>query len=256
MGDLITVQLGVVLVYASCWFFAALRLRRNDIADIAWGGGFLVLAVAGQLAAGVASPRGLLLLTLVALWGLRLGWHLARRQRGSAEDPRYRQWREDWGRHAALRAYFQIFLLQGLLMVVVLLPVTYVQAQPGAGLTALDAVGAALWLVGFFFETAGDLQLARFRQDPRNRGRILTSGLWRYSRHPNYFGEVMLWWGLWLIACAAPGGWQTVPGPATITALILWVSGIPMLEQRYAGNSEFAQYRRRTSAFFPLPPKA
>jgi len=256
MADLITVQLAVALVYASVWFVVAVRLRRNDVADIAWGGGFLVLAVAGQAAAGPAAPRGLLLLGLVALWGLRLSLHIGRRSRGQAEDARYRRWREEWGRHATLRAYFQVFLLQGVLMVVVLLPVTFVQAAPGAELTVLDGVGAAVWLVGFLFETVGDLQLARFRRDPGRRGRILTSGLWRYTRHPNYFGEVTLWWGVWLIACAAPGGWQSLLGPATITALILWVSGIPLLEQRYAGNPEFADYQRRTSAFFPLPPKS
>ena len=114
----------------------------------------------------------------------------------------------------------------------------------------------AFWLAGFGFEFIGDFQLARFKRNPRNHGRIITTGLWKYTRHPNYFGEVALWWGLWLIACSVPGGWVTVIGPVTITVLILFVSGIPLLEKRYEENEEFREYRRRTSVFFPLPPKS
>ena len=253
--DLIVTQIAVVTVYASLWFLVALKSRRNDVADVAWGAGFVALALVAQLAAGAISSRGILLLALVTIWGLRLSLHIGLRNRGKPEDPRYRKWREEWGRHAKLRAYFQVFLLQGFLIVVVLLPVTYVLAHPNPDLTWLDALGAAVWLVGFVFEAVGDLQLARFKKDPGNRGRVITSGLWKYTRHPNYFGEVSLWWGVWLLACSAPGGWKTILGPATITVLILLVSGIPLLERKYEGNLEFKEYQRRTSAFFPLPPK-
>lgn len=253
MVDLIAVQIPVVILYASLWFLVALRLQRNDVADIAWGTGFIVLALVGQCAVKAVSDRGMLVLALVALWGLRLSAHIGLRNRGKAEDPRYRKWREEWGSHATIRTYFQVFLLQGLLMVVVLIPVTYVLSHPNPDLTWLDALGGAVWMVGFVFEAVGDLQLARFKKDPRNRGRLMTSGLWKYTRHPNYFGEVMLWWGVWLIACSAPGGWKTLIGPATITALILFVSGIPLLERKYEGNLEFKEYQRRTSSFFPLP---
>ena len=255
MLDLIVIQIAVVTLYASLWFLVALRLRRNDVADVAWGAGFLILALVAQAAAGTISSRGLLLLGLVTIWGLRLSLHIGLRSRGKPEDPRYRKWREEWGRHATLRAYFQVFLLQGFLTILILTPMTYVLARRSSDLTWLDALGAAVWLVGFVFETVGDLQLTRFKKDPGNRGRIITSGLWKYTRHPNYFGEVTLWWGVWLIACAVPGGWKTVFGPATITALILLVSGIPLLERKYEGNIEFKEYQRRTSAFFPLPPK-
>jgi len=255
MFDLIALQIAVVTLYASLWFLVALRLRRNDVADVAWGAGFIVLALVGQFAAAAVSNRGILVLALVTIWGLRLSLHISLRNRGKPEDPRYRKWREEWGAHATVRAYLQLFLLQGFLIVVILIPVTYVLALQNSDLTWLDALGAVVWLVGFVFETVGDLQLARFKKDPRNRGRVVTAGLWKYTRHPNYFGEVTLWWGVWLVACSVPGGWKTVFGPATITALILLVSGIPLLERKYEGNLEFKEYQRRTSAFFPLPPK-
>ncbi len=255
MLDLIAIQIAVVTFYASLWFLIALKLRRNDVADVAWGGGFIVLALVAQFTAADVSKRGILVLALVAVWGLRLSLHIGLRNRGKAEDPRYRKWREEWGRHATLRAYFQVFLLQGFLTVLILIPVTYILARQNSDLTWLDALGAAVWLVGFVFEAVGDLQLSRFKKDPGNLGRVITSGLWKYTRHPNYFGEVTLWWGVWLIACSVPGGWRTVFGPGTITLLILLVSGIPLLERKYAGSIEFKEYQRRTSAFFPLPPK-
>jgi steroid 5-alpha reductase family enzyme len=255
MLDLIVIQIAVVALHSSLWFLVALKLRRNDVADVAWGAGFIILSLVGQFAAAAVSNRGILVLALVTIWGLRLSLHISLRNRGKPEDPRYRKWREEWGAHATVRAYFQVFLLQGGLIVVILIPVTHILAHPGSDLTSLDALGAAVWLGGFVFEAIGDLQLARFKKDPNNRGRFITSGLWKYTRHPNYFGEITLWWGVWLIACAIPGGWKTVIGPATISVLILFVSGLPLLEKKYEGNIEFKEYQRRTSAFFPLPPK-
>jgi steroid 5-alpha reductase family enzyme len=255
MVGFMLIQVVVVTFYASLWFLAALKLRRNDVADVAWGAGFVVLAFAGQFAAAATSIRGLVVLALVTIWGMRLSLHIGLRNRGKSEDPRYRKWREEWGEHATVRAFFQVFLLQGFLAVVILLPATYILAHRNSGLNGLDALGVAVWLVGFGFEAIGDLQLAHFKRNPDNRGRVITSGLWKYTRHPNYFGEVTLWWGVWLIACSVPGGWRTVFGPGMITLLILFVSGIPLLEKKYEGNLEFKEYQRRTSAFFPLPPK-
>jgi steroid 5-alpha reductase family enzyme len=255
MFELLVIQILLITLYECLWFLAALKLRRNDIADIAWGAGFIVLALAGPFAAAAVSARGLLVLTLVALWGLRLSLHIGWRNLGKAEDPRYGKWREAWGVHSQVRAFFQVFLLQGYLSIIILMPATFVLAHATNQLTTLDALGFAFWLTGFGFEAVGDLQLARFKKDAGNRGRIMASGLWKYTRHPNYFGEVTLWWGVWLIACAVPGGWKTFVGPVAISYLILCVSGVPLLEKRYEGNPEFDEYRRRTSAFFPLPPK-
>ena len=251
MFDLIALQIAVVTLYASLWFLVALRLRRNDVADVAWGAGFIVLALVGQFAAAAVSNRGILVLALVTIWGLRLSLHIGLRNQGKPEDPRYRKWREEWGRHATLRAYFQVFLLQGLLTVVILIPVTYTLAHQSSDLTWLDALGAAVWLVGFVFESVGDLQLARFKKAPGNRGRVITSGLWKYTRHPNYFGDALQWWAFYLIALAA-GGWWTVFSPLLMTTLLVRVSGVSLLEKSLAQSKPgYREYMATTSAFVP-----
>jgi steroid 5-alpha reductase family enzyme len=237
----------------SAGFAAAALKRRNDLADVAWGVGFIVAAVAAWGTGGVVSGRTAVVTVLVSVWGLRLAFHIARRNRGKKEDRRYRAWRESWGRHALVRSFFQVFLFQGLLLVIISLPVTLVILSGGPGFSVLDAAGILVWTVGFLFEAVADFQLARFKRSTAGAGRIMTSGLWKYSRHPNYFGEVVLWWGIYIIALSVPGGWATFLGPLLITVLILGVSGIPLLEKKYAGNPEFEEYRRRTSAFFPLP---
>jgi steroid 5-alpha reductase family enzyme len=243
---------GAVLVYMTGWFLAAQLLGRNDIADVAWGLGFILAAAVSLVAGRVYPLRGLLLSALVLIWGL----HIHRRNRGRGEDPRYRKWREEWGRWFVLRSYLQVFLLQGSLLLLVAVPVIYANAAPDLPPGCWDLPGLALWLAGFCFEAVGDWQLLRFIRDPRHKGKLMTTGLWRYTRHPNYFGEVALWWGIWLLVLPLPWGWLTVVGPLTITILILKVSGIPMLEKPYEGRPDFQEYRRRTSAFFPRPPKA
>jgi steroid 5-alpha reductase family enzyme len=255
MHDALHTAAAAVLLYMLLWFAASLMLKRNDVADVAWGGGFIVAALAAQLSRGAATDRAILVVMLVIIWGLRLALHIGMRNRGKEEDARYRKWREEWGKHVVLRSFFQIYILQGLLLLVISLPVIRAITAPDAPLTLMDFLGSAVWLIGFLFEAISDWQLLQYKKDPAHKGTVITTGLWRYSRHPNYFGEVTLWWGIFLLALAAPGGWKTIIGPITITALILGVSGIPMLEKKYQGNAEFDEYKRRTSAFFPLPPK-
>jgi len=255
MQDAVLVATSAVLVYMLLWFIVSLVLKRNDVADIAWGGGFIVVALAVLVSRGVATDRAVLVVTLVTIWGLRLALHIGLRNRGKGEDARYRKWREEWGKSVVLRSFLQIYVLQGVLLLVISLPVVRAITAPDAPFAFMDLLGAAVWLTGFLFEAVADRQLLQFKKDPGNKGRIITIGLWRFSRHPNYFGEVTLWWGVFLIALAVPGGWMTVIGPVTITALIIGVSGIPMLEKKYEGNREFEEYKKRTSAFFPLPPK-
>lgn len=245
----------VVLVYMSGWFLLALWRRRNDLADIAWGGVFIVAALAAAWWQPAVAPRGRLAVILVILWGLRLAIHIGLRNLGKGEDERYRKWREEWGRHWLLRSFLQVFLLQGFLGYVISLPVLWIVFSATSPWGILDAVGLTVWAVGLFFEAVGDFQLAQFKKDPANRGRIIQHGLWRYSRHPNYFGEVTLWWGIYLLALSAGAAWWTIIGPLTITFLILKVSGIPLLEKKYVNNAAFQEYARRTSAFFPLPPR-
>jgi steroid 5-alpha reductase family enzyme len=141
------------------------------------------------------------------------------------------------------------------LLLVISLPVTYAITISGPNLGFLEGIGSSVWLVGFLFEAIGDYQLLQFKRNPANKGRIMKSGLWRYTRHPNYFGEVTLWWGIFFICLRVPGSLWTVIGPLTITWLILKVSGTPLLEKRYVNNSEYAEYIENTSSFFPLPPK-
>ena len=248
-------QAQIIFVYAVTWFLVALVKRRNDVADIAWGGGFICAALTAFLAQGVYTGRAFLLLLLVTTWGLRLMLHIGRRNRSKPEDHRYRLWREEWGDSFLVRTFLQVFLLQGFLVLVISLPVTWALTHNGPPFRSLDAVGFSLWLLGFLFEAIGDFQLLQFKSNPANKGRIMTSGLWRYTRHPNYFGEVTLWWGIFIICCSVPGSYWTVVGPLTITHLILKVSGTPMLEKRFADNPEYAEYVHNTSAFFPLPPK-
>jgi steroid 5-alpha reductase family enzyme len=255
MTRVILITTGAVLLYMTGWFIAAQLRGRNDIADVAWGLGFILAAAVSLAAGGVYPPRGLLVSGLLLVWGIRLALHIHTRNRGKGEDPRYRKWREEWGRWFLLRSFLQVFMLQGVLLVLVAVPVIFVNAAPSPPLNWLAGLGVAVWLTGFAFEAIGDWQLLQFIRNPVNKGKLMTGGLWRYTRHPNYFGEVTLWWGIWLIALVVPGGWLTVVGPLTITVLILKVSGIPMLEKPYEGRADFQAYKRRTSAFFPLPPR-
>jgi steroid 5-alpha reductase family enzyme len=255
MFKVFIMEVVVIMIYMTAWFFIARAGRRNDVADIAWGTGFIVTAITAMIVSDGITPRGFLAMFLVILWGMRIATHIYLRNRGKPEDPRYRKWREEWGRHAVIRAFLQVFLLQGLLIIIISLPVTFIITYGQHPLTALDVVGVCIWLTGFAFESVGDYQLVKYKRDPSSRGKIMTQGLWTYTRHPNYFGEVTLWWGVYLIAVSVPQGWATILGPLTITFLILKVSGIPLLEEKYKDNSEFQAYKRRTSAFFPLPPR-
>jgi len=168
---------------------------------------------------------------------------------------RYAILRKDWGKWFVLRSYLQIFLLQGMLLFVIAFPVLIINKGIGIEFNLLDFVGILVWILGFFFESVGDKQLSEFIKNPANKGKLMQQGLWQYTRHPNYFGEVTQWWGIWLIALNAPNGWFGIIGPIMITFLILFVSGVPLLEKKYAGRADFEEYKKRTSIFIPLPPK-
>jgi len=248
--------LGVVLWgYMTLWFVISLLKKRNDVADVAWGLGFVLLAWTSFFLSGGSGTRGLVAGTLVSIWGLRLAWHIHARHRGKPEDFRYKAWRREWGKWFYARSYAQVYMLQGALLFIVALPVLAINRSPGSAFGFLEVMAVCLWLFGFLFESVGDAELARFTKDPINRGKILQSGLWRYTRHPNYFGEVVQWWGIGLLAVVVPDGWFGIVGPLTITLLILKVSGIPMLEKKMAENPDFAEYKRRTSVLLPWFPK-
>lgn len=244
---------GIVFVYMSLWFLVSLVKKRNDVADVAWGLGFVLMAWTSFFLSEDFSVRGLLVSVLVSIWGVRLAWHIHARNKTKTEDFRYKTWRNEWGKWFYVRSYGQVYLLQGALLFVIALPVLIINTNSGPSLGLLDFIGTGVWLFGFYFEAVGDAQLARFITNPQNKGKLMQSGLWAYSRHPNYFGEVTQWWGIWLLTLSLPGGWFSVISPLTITFLILKVSGIPLLEKKLAEHPEFAEYKRTTSMFLPFP---
>jgi len=242
-----------LFLYMTFWFIVSLLKKRNDIADIAWGLGFVLLSWSGSLMSGL-NLRSLMVNLLVTVWGLRLAWHIYRRNQNKPEDYRYQAWRKEW-KFFYLRSYLQIYLLQGLLLYLIVSPVLFINHSVFFSFRYLDILGLIIWMIGFYFESAGDKQLKQFISNPANKGKLMDQGLWRYSRHPNYFGEVAQWWGIFIIALSIPSGLITIISPVTITVLILFVSGIPLLEKKYSGRKDFEEYKKRTSIFIPLPPK-
>lgn len=249
--------LGITAYMLSLWL-ASLRLKDASIVDIFWGPGFVMVVWLYFLAAPDGyEPRQLLAASLTTVWGLRLGVYLAWRNLGKGEDYRYLAWRQSHGAKWWWHSLFKVFLLQGAVMWLVSLPLALAQFSPApAAWTALDVLGVALWGTGLFFEAVGDWQLARFKANPANRGRVMDRGLWRYTRHPNYFGDALVWWGLFLLAASAPWGWLTVISPVAMTLLLMRVSGVALLERSLTRTKpEYADYIRSTSAFFPRPPR-
>ena len=234
---------------------ASLRLRDVSIVDVFWGPGFAAVAWISVAIAG-GSPRGLLAATLATAWGLRLGVHLGLRKRGHGEDRRYAAMRAARGPRFARESLVTVFLLQAALMWVISLPLQAAAAL-GAGkpIGLLDAAGATVALTGLAIEATADAQLARFLARPDSHGRVMQEGLWRWSRHPNYFGDFVVWWGLGLLGVAAGAAWSLV-GPALMSVLLLRVSGVTLLEKTISTRRPgYAEYAVRTSAFFPRPPR-
>lgn len=232
-----------------------LSLLTGDasIVDIFWGLGFVLIAVAAARPEG-ADGRQQLTLVLLMAWGVRLALHLFVRNHGKGEDPRYGAMRRRWGAWFSLVSLFTVFALQAVLMWVVSLPVqAAMRAQTPSDLGPLDLAGAAIWTIGLLFETIGDLQLALFKRKPANAGKVMDRGLWRYTRHPNYFGDSLVWWGFGLIGLAT-GAWWSLVGPLVMTVLLLRVSGVTLLERRMQRTRpDYDDYKARTSAFVPMP---
>jgi steroid 5-alpha reductase family enzyme len=242
-----TVIAGAML---ALWLLS-LALEDSSIVDIFWGPGFVLLAWVVALQE-VWSPRSALAVGLVTVWGLRLAVHLAIRNIGKGEDPRYRAMRRVRGSAWWWKSLFIVFAFQGVLMWVVSLPLQQAILH-GGPLGPLDALGTVVFVAGLYFEAVGDWQLVRFKSQPANRGRVMDQGLWRYTRHPNYFGDFLVWWGLYGLALAA-GAWWTVVGPLVMSFLLLRVSGVTLLEQGMKSRPGYEDYVRRTSTFFPRRP--
>jgi steroid 5-alpha reductase family enzyme len=247
---------GAILAAMLALWLLSIPLRDASIVDIFWGPGFALAAwVSFALAEGVPA-RKWLIVALTTVWALRLGLYLMWRKRGHGEDPRYTAFINHLGPERRRRTTLtRVFLLQGALMWAVALPVMAGQVwREPIGVFAW--LGTALWAVGFAFEAIGDRQMARFKSDPANRGKVMDRGLWRWTRHPNYFGDACLWFGLWLIACDHPLGFALVISPLLMTYFLVNVTGKALLERRLKrANPAYADYVARTSGFFPLPPR-
>lgn len=245
----------IIFIYVSLIFIIAWILKDNGIMDIAWGIGFLIITWYSYTNIGEPDARKFLVFILVILWGVRLSGYIFIRNLGRDEDFRYRNWREKWGQWAALRSYFQVFLLQGFLMLVFATPIIFIQVLSSMPINMIDILGTAVWTVGWLFESVADYQMYRFKNRSKTDKQVMDQGLWKYSRHPNYFGESLCWWGIWLIAFSVPYGWITVISPILLTYFLVRVSGIPMLEKKYQQNEAYQEYVEKTYAFFPGPPK-
>lgn len=244
----------LILVHASIWFVISLIQKRNDVADIGWGTGFVAVC-AYLFVTQPHTPIALGIYTLVTLWGLRLSIHIGRRSWGKPEDFRYQKMRADWGKRVVWMSYLRIYVFQGLFMWIICLPILIAGIAPPQYANAFTIIGAVMWGIGFAFEAIGDYQLTVFIKQKKNKTDIMQTGLWRYTRHPNYFGEVLIWWGIFIITVPLQNGFWGIISPLIITFLLLRVSGIPLLEAKYKDNPLFQDYKQRTSAFFPLPPK-
>ena len=241
----------VVLGFMILAFIVAQLIKDNSIVDVFWGPGFIIVTVFSLVMAPDYDLRKIIVAFLVMIWGLRLTIFLFQRNKGKGEDFRYNKLRKTW-KNITFRSFLQIFILQGLFMYIISFPIWYINYHPGEPLSTYDTVGLLIFGIGFIFEILGDMQLSYFKQSSSNRGKLMTKGLWKYTRHPNYFGEALIWWGIWFYAIGIPDGWITVIGPITITILLRFVSGIPVLEKRLSQYPNWPAYSQKTAPFFPF----
>ncbi|NLA53043.1 MAG: DUF1295 domain-containing protein, partial [Clostridiales bacterium] len=243
-------------LYFSIFFIIGTIKKNNGLVDIAWGMGFVIVSWFSVLRNLPLFPFAKVTMAiLLSFWGMRLAHHLFLRNAGKPEDFRYVNFRNNWKKLFLLRAFFQIYMLQALFQFMIVLPVILPHKANVTPNLPLFFIGLGLFGIGFLFESLGDSQLKQFKSDPENKGKIMDQGLWRYTRHPNYFGETVIWWGLVLIAFSGGVSFLALISPITITLLLLFLSGVPMLEKAMKAKPGYAEYARKTSIFFPLPPK-
>jgi steroid 5-alpha reductase family enzyme len=245
----------IMILMTTLWTISVI-IKNVSIVDLFWGFGFVLTCTFYFLKTEGSEPRKILLLAMVAIWGLRLSVYLAWRNIGKGEDFRYKKFRQDYGENRYWWiSFFQTFLLQGVLMWLISAPLLgALYSSNGNSLNYIDFTGIAFWIIGFLFESGGDFQLARFKSNPQNKGKVLDTGFWHYTRHPNYFGDSSVWWGFGLI-CIASGSYFPVLGSILMTALIIKVSGVALLEKSLKQQkSEYQEYIRKTSAFIPWFP--
>jgi steroid 5-alpha reductase family enzyme len=258
MGQYLIGVIILLVVYFTIFFIVAQLLKNNSIVDIGWGLGFVLVSVYSWIYTSITSTLTLtqaIITILVSLWGLRLFTYIGVRNFKKPEDFRYQEMRKKWGQKGVLiKAYFKVFMTQAAFMFIISLPILSAYTTTKNANIFFLILGTIVFLTGFVFETVGDYQLRTFVKNKINKGHIMQSGLWKYTRHPNYFGETLIWWGLWIVVLSLPFFYIAIISPVLITFLLLFVSGVPLLEKKYKNNPEFQEYAKRTSIFFPLPP--
>ena len=253
-----SLNLAAVILMMFIGWLLSLVLKNVTVVDSLWGLGFVMIAWATFFLTEGFFVRKLLIAFPVTFWGVRLSIYLTWRNWGKGEDPRYGLWREKSGRHFWVVSLFKVFLLQALFLWAISISTQYGMASKTPEMiTWLDWCGLILWGVGFMFESLGDWQLAAFKSDPANKGKVMDQGLWAYTRHPNYFGECLVWWGIFLMAFSTPNSWWTVLSPLIITSVLLKMTGIPLTEKTIVTHRPgYKEYIQRTNAFIPWFPKA
>ncbi|UCC20500.1 MAG: DUF1295 domain-containing protein [Promethearchaeota archaeon] len=255
-----------LLGYLIIAFIIGTIKKNNGLMDVFYGPGYFVVALTSLvlyfMLNGFLNIRQIIVTSLVFIWALRLGTYVFIRNRGKPEDYRYQAMRKRWKTNIVLKSLIRVYIFQGVVIFIVAFPVWFVNMSNNSPLISLIDfsgitlwLGAIIWIIGFLFETFGDYQLYKFKKDPNNKGQVMDQGLWKYTQHPNYFGEVTQWWGIFIIALAVPFGFISVVGPIFITYMIIKVSGIRLLNYRYKDDDKYADYKRRTSQFFPWFPK-
>ena len=243
----------LVVLYFTLFFIIA-QLRNNyGLVDVGWGSGFVVVAVYSFLSAQEIGTRGLLVTILVLLWGLRLSYHLFKRNWGQEEDYRYQNMKKNWD-NVAVTGFFRVFMLQAAILLIISSPVSLINFSAPVEIGWIGILGLIIWCIGYFFEVVGDKQLHDFLARDDREAEIMKEGLWKYTRHPNYFGEAAMWWGIWLLTLPVNLGWLTIISPVAITLLLLYVSGVPLLEKKYKNNQEYQRYKEKTNRFIPWFP--
>jgi steroid 5-alpha reductase family enzyme len=241
-----------IFLFMGLMYVIAQSIKNNSIVDIGWGIGFVITTFALILSSVKLSPAMVIISFMILIWGMRLSFSIFLRNAGKPEDFRYANWRKEWGKRQPWIAFFKVFMLQGTLMWIIALPVLLVFSSnthyPGPA--ALFSI--FIFLTGLFTEGFADAQLKRFKLNPENKGKIITTGLWKYSRHPNYFGEAILWWGLGLYGLGVSGQLFSLISPLVITLLLRFVSGVPMLEEKYKNREDFRKYASETPVFIPF----
>ena len=247
----------IIFVLVTLLWIWSVFIKNVSIVDIFWGLGFVVVNAFYVFMSGELNARKVLILALVSIWGLRLALYLAYRNIGKGEDFRYQEFRKNYGpKRYWWFSYFQTFLLQGVLIMIISLPLLGINTSASSGeLNALDYLGILVWVIGFSFEAGGDLQLARFKKDSKNKGKVLNTGFWKYTRHPNYFGDSAVWWAYAIFSIAAGSYWQII-GAVIMTVLIIRVSGVSLLEKTLKNTKpQYKDYIQKTNSFFPWWPK-